>query len=143
MKFFIEHEQEHYPWMKRLYHLLRVVFIPDVEPLVKNKECQEAILTALRKGMSVCVFVQSWDVYAEVEKLHQTEPFNHFLEAAHFPLIPVRIEKGAHQIRFSYLKRVMKRFRVPAAVSFGKMVYAGHQAVIEARHEHELCFEET
>lgn len=142
MKFFIEQEQSHYPWMKRLYRLLKVVFIPDMEPLVKNKECQEAILTALRKGMSVCIFVQSWDVYAEVEKLHQIEPFNHFLKAADFPLIPVRIEKGRHEVRFSFLQKLLKRFRVPAAVSFGKMVYAGQQAVIEARHEHELLFEE-
>lgn len=143
MRFFIEHEQKHYAWMKRLYRMLRVVFIPDIEPLVKNKECQEAIQKALQKGISVCIFIESWDIYSEVEKLHQTAPFNHILEAANYPLIPVRIEKGTKETRFNFFKRLFKRFRVPASVSFGGMVYAGHQSLIEARHEHELCFEDS
>ena len=50
MRFFIEQEQKHSPWMMRLYRLLRVVFIPDIEPLVKNQECLEAIQNTLKKG---------------------------------------------------------------------------------------------
>ncbi len=143
MRFFIEHEQKHSPLMKRLYRLLRVVFIPDIEPLVKNKECQEAIQKALQKGISVCIFIQSWDIYSEVEKLHQTAPFNTILEGANYPIIPVRIEKGTKVTPFSFFKRILKRFRVPASIAFEAMIYAGHQSLINARHEHELCFEDS
>lgn len=142
MRFFIEHEQKHSPWMRRLYRLLRVVFIPDIEPLVKNQECLEAIQHTLKKGISVCIFIQSWDIYAEVEKLHHAEPFNHILEAAHYPIIPVRIAKGIKHPRFHLFKRLLKKFHVPASVTFGNIVYKGHQSVLTTRHEHELCFED-
>lgn len=142
VRFFIEQEQKHCQWMKKLYRFLRVVFIPDIHPLVQNQECQEAILKVMDKGISVCIFIQNWDVYSEVEKLHQTAPFNQFLDAANYPLIPVHIEKGTKDSRFSFLKRVLQKFRVPASVTFGNMVYAGNHAVIESRHEHELCFED-
>ena len=108
MRFFIEQEQQHSPWMKKLYRLLRVVFIPDIEPLVKNQECLEAIQKTLHKGISVCIFIQSWDIYTEVEKLHQSAPFNQILEAANYPIIPVRIEKGIKQPRYNLFKRFSK-----------------------------------
>ena len=142
MRFFIEQEQSHHPWMRKIYCLLRVVFIPDIEPLVKNQECQEAIQKALKNGISVCIFIQSWDIYSEVEKLHQTAPFNHILADANYPLIPVRIEKGTKHSPFSFFKRLLRKFRVPASITFGSMVYAGHQSLLDSRHEHELCFED-
>jgi acyl-[acyl-carrier-protein]-phospholipid O-acyltransferase / long-chain-fatty-acid--[acyl-carrier-protein] ligase len=142
MRFFIEHEQEHSRWMRRLYRLFRVVFIPDIEPLVKNETCLEAIQKTLHKGISVCIFIQSWDIYTEVEKLHQTSPFNQILEAANYPIIPVRIEKSIKQLRFHLFKRLLKKFRVPASVSFGNIVYDGHQSLLTTRHEHELCFDD-
>jgi acyl-[acyl-carrier-protein]-phospholipid O-acyltransferase/long-chain-fatty-acid--[acyl-carrier-protein] ligase len=142
MRFFIEKEQQHSPWMKRLYRLLRVVFIPPIEPLEKNSVCLEAIQNTLKKGISVCIFIESWDIYSEVEKLHQSTPFNQILEAANYPLIPVRIEKGLKQSRFHLFKRLLKKFRVPASIAFGNIVYSGHHALLETRHEHELCFED-
>jgi acyl-[acyl-carrier-protein]-phospholipid O-acyltransferase/long-chain-fatty-acid--[acyl-carrier-protein] ligase len=142
MRFFIEQEQKHSPWMRRLYRLLRVVFIPDIEPLVKNQHCQEAIQKALNKGISVCIFIQNSDIYKEVAKLHQAEPFNHILEAANYPVIPVRIEKGIKHSRFHLFKRLLQKFHVPACVTFGNMVYSGHASLLSTRHEHELCFED-
>lgn len=142
MRFFIEHEQQHSRWMRRLYRLLRVVFIPDIEPLEKNQQCLDAIQNALKKGISVCIFINSWDIYLEVEKLHQSSPFNQIIEAANYPIIPVRIEKGIKQLRFHFFKRLLKKYHVPASVSFGKVVYRGHQSLLESRHEHELCFED-
>jgi acyl-[acyl-carrier-protein]-phospholipid O-acyltransferase/long-chain-fatty-acid--[acyl-carrier-protein] ligase len=142
MRFFIEQEQKHSRWMMRLYRLLRVVFIPDIEPLDKNQECLEAIQNTLKKGISVCIFIQSWDIYSEVEKLHQADPFNRIIEAANHPIIPVRIEKGVKQTRFHFLKSLLEKFRVPAAVTFGGIVYRGHQSLLDTPHEHELCFED-
>ncbi len=142
MRFFIEREQKHYAWMKRIYRLLRVVFIPDIEPLIQNQECLEAIQKTLKKGISVCIFIRNWDIYTEVEKLHQAEPFKRILEAANYPIIPVRIEKGIKCPRFPIFERLLKKFRVPASVTFGHIVYSGHQALLTSRHEHELCFED-
>lgn len=141
MRFFIEQEQEHSPWMRRLYLLLRVVFIPDIEPLVKNQECLEAIQKTLKRGISVCVFIQSWDIYTEVEKLYQAEPFNRILENANYPIIPVRIEKGNQLVRFQVVKCLFKKFRVPASVTFGNVIYTGHHSLLKTHHEHELCFD--
>ena len=140
IRFFIEHEQTHHPWMRRLYRLLRVVFIPDIKPLVKNQECLEEIQKVLKNGFSVCIFIQSWDIYSEVEKLHHTPPFNHILETANYPVIPVRIEKGTKHSPNGFLKRLLKKFRVPASVSFGSIVYEGNRSLLDARHEHELIW---
>lgn len=142
MRFFIEQEQKHSVWMTRLYRLLRVVFIPGIEPLEKKQECLEAIQNTLKKGISVCIFIQSWDIYSEVEKLHQAAPFNHIIEAANYPIIPVHIEKGTKFLRFNFLKNLLKKFQVPASVTFGHVVYSGHQSLLHTPHEHELCFDD-
>lgn len=142
IRFFIENEQNHSPWLRRLYRLLKVVLIPDIEPLVKNPECLEAIQKTLKKGISVCIFIQNWDIYTEIEKLHQAAPFNQILEAANYPIIPVRIEKGSKQAKFHLFKQLLQKFRVPASVTFGNIVYCGHESLLTTRHEHELCFEE-
>lgn len=142
MRFFIENEQQHSRWMSRLYRLLRVVFIPDIKPLEKNKACLEAIQNTLKKGISVCIFIQDWDIYAEVEKLHQAAPFNHILEEANYPIIPVRIQKGVKHSRLQIFKRLLKKYKVPACVAFGNIIYWGHQSLLEERHEHEIVYED-
>ncbi|WP_079989581.1 MFS transporter [Candidatus Protochlamydia phocaeensis] len=143
MRFFIEQEQDHSSrWMQYLYRLLRVVFIPDIEPLEKNQACLMAIQNTLKKGISVCIFIQSWDIYSEAEKLHQAAPFNGIIEGADYPIIPVRIEKGIKHPRFQLLKRLLEKYHVPASIAFGRMVYTGHQSLLETRHEHELVFED-
>ena len=139
IRFFIENEQKHSSiWMKRLYKLLRVVFIPDIEPLDKNQACLTTIQNHLNKGISVCIFIESWDIYAEVEKLHQAAPFNQILEAANYPIIPVRLEKGVRSPRFPIFKRLLMRLHVPASVAFGNIVYSGHESTLAIPHEHDL-----
>jgi acyl-[acyl-carrier-protein]-phospholipid O-acyltransferase/long-chain-fatty-acid--[acyl-carrier-protein] ligase len=143
MRFFIEQEQDHSRWMKRLYSLLRVVFIPDIEPLEKNQACLEAIQKTLKKGISVCIFIENWDIYTEVEKLHQASPFIQILETANFPIIPVRIEKGFKKpSTWNFLEKILEKFRVPAAIAFGSIVYEGNRTLLQTPHEHELCFED-
>lgn len=142
MRFFIQQEQAHTTRVPQLYRLLRVVFLPDIEPLVSHKECLEEIQKTLKKGISVCIFIESWDIYGEVEKLHQTSPFNEILQAANYPIIPVRIEKGVKYPRFQFMKRLFKKFRIPASVTFGNMVYRGHESILSSRHEHELVFDD-
>lgn len=143
IRFFIEHEQAHTKLMSRCYRLLRVVFIPDIEPLEQNQTCLEVIQKTLQKGISVCIFVENWDVFKEVEKLHQSAPFNQIIQIANYPIIPVQIEKGLKQTYSPFLKWLGQRYQVPAAVSFGNIIYTGHQSLLEARHEHELVFEES
>lgn len=142
VRFFIEQEQNHSPWMKRLYKMLRVVFIPDIEPLDKNQRCLKQIQETLNKGISVCIFIESWNVYGEVEKLHQAEPFNHILEAANYPIIPVRIEKETKKAAGCPLDGLLKKFRVPAAIMFQNIIYSGRADLLQTHHEHELCFDE-
>lgn len=142
IRFFIEHEQEHTSkWIRRLYRLLRVVFIPDIEPLEKNEKCLAAIQKSLQKGISVCIFTSSWDVFQEVERLHQSNPFNQIIAGANYPIIPVRIEKGEKRPRWNFCKKLLQKYQVPASISFGHLIYSGHQSLLETRHEHELIFE--
>lgn len=142
MRFFIEQEQYHSPWMRRLYRLLRVVFIPDIEPLETNQSCLQAIEQTLKKGISVCIFIQSWNVLSGIEKLHLSAPFNHLIQAANYPIIPVSIEKGRNFYRFPLWRALLNKFRVPAFLAFGKVVYMGQRSLADIRHEHELFFED-
>lgn len=141
MRFFIEREQDHSRLLGRLYRLLRVVFIHDVKPLEQNQECLSAILATLKKGISVCIFIQNWDVDSEIEKLYQSSPFNQIIEEANYPIIPVRIEKGVKHPRFECLQRFFKKYRVPASIAFGGIIYTG-QSLDDFRHEHEFDLEE-
>lgn len=140
MRFFIECEQIHSPWMKRLYRLLQVVFIPTIEPLEKNAACLEAIQKSLKSGISVCIFLDGTHLYPEVEKLYQSELFNEIIQAANYPLIPVHIEKKDVNPKVTFFKCLLNKYQVPASLSFGSIVYSGDRCLLEARHEHELCF---
>jgi acyl-[acyl-carrier-protein]-phospholipid O-acyltransferase/long-chain-fatty-acid--[acyl-carrier-protein] ligase len=142
IRFFIEREQEHSPWMKWLYKLLKVVFIPDIEPLEKNDSCLQQIQALLKKGISVCIFIESWNVYSEVEKLHQSAPFSGILESANYPIIPVQIGKGDGQIKNHWMKILVNKFRVPASIMFGNIIYSGDSGVLESKHEHEYDFDD-
>lgn len=121
MRFFIEQEQDHSKWMKRLYRLLRVVMIPSIEPLEQNQDCLNAIKLTLKKGISVCIFTNNQDILCEIEKLKHSYSFREILETTHYPIIPVVIEKGEkHHTRSRLITRLLKKFRVPAAVAFSE-----------------------
>ena len=123
MRFFIEEEQAHSKWMRRLYRCLRVVFVPTIESLENNPACLEKVQATLKKGISVCIFTNNPDICNEIEKLKHSYSFTEILEKTHYPLIPVAIEKGEKgKKRSPLLTRLLKKFRVPAAISFGSMI---------------------
>lgn len=142
MRFFIQKEQSHPSnWTLYLYKLLRIVFIPNIEPLVENPACLKAIEESLNKGYSVSIFIESFDVESEVAKWHQTAPFNQILEKGRYPIIPVTIEKGLKLPVFPWFKRFQRKIHVPASVCFGAVLFSGNSALLTAPHEHELIFE--
>lgn len=121
MRFFIHQEMDHqHRWIKRLYHMLRVVFIPTIEPLEDNAACINAIKNSLKKGISVCIFVENENLVEEIDKLKQSYSFQEIHDETGIPsIIPVVIEKGEKQSQSAFLTRMLNKFRVPAAVSFG------------------------
>lgn len=122
MRFFIENEQEHTKWMKRLYRMLRVVMIPSIEPLENNRKCLDTIQDTLQKGISVCIFTDNPDICGEILKLKNSYSFTEILEKTHFPMVPVAISKGEKSRQRSLLvTRLLRKFRVPAAVCFGSI----------------------
>jgi acyl-[acyl-carrier-protein]-phospholipid O-acyltransferase/long-chain-fatty-acid--[acyl-carrier-protein] ligase len=139
MRFFIEQEQYHSKWLRRLYLLLRVVFVPTIEPLEKNQACLENIKNTLRKGISVCIFTKNEDICDEIEKLKHSYSFREILEQTHYPMIPVAIEKGKNAAKKSELTtKLLKKFRVPAALSFGSMIcgpFPPSEADLEEEYE--------
>lgn len=140
MRFFIEHEKNHSPMLRRLYHLLRIVLIPTIETLEKNEACLEVIKKTLSKGISVCIFVDNEDVMEEIEKLNHSFAFRKIIEEANYPIIPVVIDKGEkHSDLNPFLTRLLRKFRVPASIRFGTIIYTGHKSLLEEPHEHCLA----
>lgn len=142
MRFFIEKEQNHLPWMKRLYHLLNVVSIPTAESIETNEAVLETMEKNLEKGISVCILIQSWDVNSEIEKLHESMLFRQIIEKASYPILPVRIEKKFKKYRYSFFRKWAQKFQVPASVTFGTIVYKGQEASLKIPHELELVFDD-
>jgi acyl-[acyl-carrier-protein]-phospholipid O-acyltransferase / long-chain-fatty-acid--[acyl-carrier-protein] ligase len=119
LRFFIQQEQDHSSkLLRRLYRLLRVVFIPDIEPLEKNEACLGAIKKTLDKGISVCIFVENVAVEEEIEKLNQSYSFRQILNETHYPIVPVTISKGVKDKKVKFFVWLLEKFRVPASVAF-------------------------
>ncbi len=124
MRFFIQHEQGHSKWLHRLYRLLKVVLIPEIEPLEKNPECLSAIKKTLDKGISVCIFINEPDLDAEIEKLKHSYSFREILDETHYPMIPVTIEKGEKHSQARFFTRLLNKFHVPASIGFQSIILA-------------------
>jgi len=123
MRFLIENEKTHESrWLYRLYHLLRVVLVPAVEPLENNAVCVAAIQKSLAKGISVCIFVNNPDIHAEIEKIRSSYQFNEVLESGEIPIVPIHIEKGEKDKQPRFFKRLLNKFRIPAEISFGALL---------------------
>lgn len=118
MRFFIEKEQDHTKLLRRLYHMLRVVMIPEIESLENNAECLTAIRNTLNKGISVCIFIEDVNVERELEKLKQSHLVQEILKEKRYPLIAVHIEKGEKEKQPKFFTRLLNKFRVPASISF-------------------------
>ena len=123
VRFFIEEEQDHTQWMKKLYRCLRVVIFPTLESLENNPACLKKIQDCLRRGFSVCILTNNEDLSEEIEMLKTSYSFTEILDTTHYPLVPVLIEKGEKSKKRSpFLTRLLKKFRVPASISFGSMI---------------------
>lgn len=117
MRFFIEQEQHHRGWIKRLYRLMRVVMIPPIEEMETNTQWLQLIDKMLVAGISVCVFVENADVEGQRRRL--TEMFAQFRPEAQYAVLPVYIDKGEKQKQPPFFARFMRFVRCPATVSFG------------------------
>lgn len=122
MRFFIENEQDHTKWLRRMYHLLRIVQMPSIERLEKNLDCLNAIKTTLDRGISVCIFVDNENVCGELDKLNHSYSLQEILKDSSYPMIPVAIEKGEKEKLYPFFTRLLNKFRVPASISFGSIV---------------------
>lgn len=119
MRFFIQHEQEHSKLMSKLYRLLKVYLLPDIEPLENNKFCLDAIKRTLKKGISVCIFVNNPNIHEEIEKLKTSYSYKEILEETPFPIVCVRIEKGEKTKETRFFKSFTKKVHIPARIYFG------------------------
>ncbi len=135
MRFFVEHEQTHTKWLTRLYHMLRIVRIPAIEPLENSQICLTVIKNMLKKGISVCIFVENPNIKEEVEKLKHSYSFCDVLEETKAPMIPVIIEKGTKLKESRFFTRLMEKIHVPASVSFGEQIN-GPDCPLEFHVEH-------
>ncbi len=136
MRFFIEKEQAHSKWMKRLYGLLHIESTPLDQPLyqslkkVKKPTSEkkgdaahnlQEIKNTLNKGISVCLFITESNMEKEIAKEGYVEAFKAILEETPYPIIPVYIDKGKKDLAIPFLPHLCLKYRVPAVVSFGKI----------------------
>lgn len=140
MRFFIEQEHGHTKWLKRLYRLLRSVNIPSIEPLENNEICLTVIKNMLKKGISVCIFVENPNIKEAVEKLKTSYSFCDLLEQTETPMIPVIIEKGTKEKHSRFFTRLMEKIHVPASVIFGEQI-VGPASPLEFHVEQDISLE--
>ncbi len=95
---------------------------PTIDPLEDNPVCLSVIRNTLRKGISVCIFVNSEDICGEIERLKHSFAFQQILEENHYPMIPVAIEKGQKDKKSKFFTHLMEKIRVPALISFGNTI---------------------
>lgn len=119
IRFFIEREQDHTKWFRKLYGLLKVAFIPSLESHENNNERIQEIKKALDKGYSVCLFVHNDDLCEELEKLKESTAFQQILHSNQYPLIPVKIDKGDKEPKSPLWDRLLRKIRIPVQVSIG------------------------
>lgn len=117
IRFFIEQEQDHKRWLKRLYRLFRVAMMSPIDALESKIECVKQIENLLAQGISVCIFVETQAVNREIAKLRQT--LDQLQPGLRYPMVPVTIEKGEKLHQPRYFAKLRNLFRCPATVSIG------------------------
>jgi len=122
MRFFIEQQQEHSKWMIRLYRLLRIVSVPSIEPLENSAMCLSVIRNTLRKGISVCIFINDENVSQAFERLKDSFALKQILEENQYPMIPVLIERKEKPKSAFSCCSLMRKFRVPVVILFGEQI---------------------
>jgi acyl-[acyl-carrier-protein]-phospholipid O-acyltransferase/long-chain-fatty-acid--[acyl-carrier-protein] ligase len=131
MRFFIEHQQDHSPLMLRLYRLLRIVTVPSIEPLENSAMCLSVIRNTLRKGISVCIFINDEDVVQAFDKFKHSFALKQILEENQYPMIPVLIEKQSKPSSCFSWCALLRKFRIPVTVFFGDQINEPHPYVDE------------
>ena len=116
LHFYIEEEQPHTPWMKRLYKLFKIVNIP--EPLENDQENVDEIKQMLERGVSVCIFVENPNTEEEARKFCHSDIFQEAIDIKQYPIISVSIEKGSKAKEAKVLTRLLEKIHVPARVEF-------------------------
>ena len=117
MRFFIENEQESPAFLRRLYRMMRVVMIPPIETLESNATFLKMLQKQLRKGISVCIFVEDKRVQKEIERL--SDILNQVIQEVNSPILPVFIDKGEKLKRSRWLNSWFELYRCPTLVTFG------------------------
>lgn len=125
IRFFIEQEQEHKEWVKKLYQALRVILIPNIEPLDESKECLSQIHETLKKGISVCIFIEDKNIDKFISQLKESAHFQKIF-TKDYPIIPVYIDKGTKLRKTKFSAGLFAKFRVPATISFGSKNFSYH-----------------
>lgn len=119
MRFFIHNEQDHSKFMSKMYRMLKVYLLPEIEPLENNKFCLDAIKRTLNKGISVCIFVNNPNINEEIEKLKTSFSYKEILEETPYPIVNVRIEKEQTGKVAPFFKQTMSKIHIPARIYFG------------------------
>lgn len=120
MRFFIQNEQKHKGWMKRLYKLLRIVFIPEVETLSDDPDGIRSIGKILKSGISVCIFVENIAIEEEIDIILNSPLFQEVLRENQTQVVPVTIEKGTKPNNSGLFSIIVKKLHIPACLTFGK-----------------------
>lgn len=121
MRFFIERECDHSKWLKRLYRMLRVVLIPEIEPFENNPACLSAMKSTLARGISVCIFVENNNLHREFEKFCHAHFVQDILKETDCPLLSVHLYKGEKNQQTRFFTRLMNKCRVPATMIFERL----------------------
>lgn len=116
VRFFSEHMHDHSPMIKRIYKLLRIVSIPSIEFIENDKEKVHQIYDSLRRGVSVCMFV---DPSVQGEDLERIQ-FNlkQILTGTPFKVLHVELHKGEKVPRTDRFQELLQKVRVPATIEF-------------------------
>jgi acyl-[acyl-carrier-protein]-phospholipid O-acyltransferase / long-chain-fatty-acid--[acyl-carrier-protein] ligase len=140
IRFFIENEQAHSKFLLQLYKLLRIISVPSIEPLENNEFCMNAIKSSLKKGISVCIFINHLEIHQEIEKLKNSQSFKEIFDEINCPIIPVIIEKGEKNSRSRFFTRLLNKIRVPASISFNSTIFSrpfSSEALLKCEAEEE------
>ncbi len=119
VRFFIQNEKNHKIWLLRFYKMLRVVMVPEIETYESSKDFLDKIEKTVKRGISVCVFIDKNDLEQEVGRMLVSPTFCKVLKDTETPIIPVTIEKGTKEKPSGLLRKI----HIPAHVSFGNPIH--------------------
>lgn len=119
VRFFIQNEKTHKIWLLRFYKMLRVVMVPEIETYESSKDFLDKIEKTVKRGISVCLFIDKDDLEQEVGRMLTSPTFCEVLKDTETPIIPVTIEKKAKEKPSGLLRKI----HIPAHVSFSNPIH--------------------